>query len=69
MADWCMHELAVCAVCDPAVDVAMPDSAPFLARYTGTCPGCEFDIAVGQQVRFVTDLVVHVGCEQEIRRG
>jgi hypothetical protein len=64
-----MHELARCAVCDPSDKVSLPDSPPFLARYDGTCPGCGFDIAVGQQVRFVDDLVAHVGCEREVRRG
>lgn len=37
-------------------------SAPFTARYAGPCAGCEERIFGGDEVWFVDDQLVHVGC-------
>ncbi len=56
-----------CAHCRnvPDATATLPaggNSATFRARHDGTCRGCTFDIRPGQNVRYVNDRLVHVGC-------
>lgn len=39
-------------------------SKPFNAQYEGECAGCGDTIETGDEIRYVEDKLVHVGCEE-----